>query len=214
MDAEIEAAGPQQVVYLSRQWQSMRYVFPLITLVFAGIVLWIMLSGSPAPDALTIGVAVIGAGVFVAIGVAVYLGISQVRLVLTPAGISYHSVGYRVSAPWANVTGVGVISEGAYAHDGLLLRDAQVDLDAWLGAGVKAGPLFTILGAFGGRFVSRTGSVDALGQGIPVGLFDPAWQDGPLGATIRRYAPQAFAPAESAPPLAAEPRANPPASSL
>ena len=200
MDAEIEAAAPQQVVYLPRQWQNTRYVFPVVTLVFAGIVLWTMLSGSPGPDPLTIGVAVVGAAIFVAIGIAVYLGISQVRLVLTPAGISYHSVGYRVSAPWANVTGIGVITEGAYAHDGLLLRDAQVDLDPWLGAGVKAGPLFALLGAFTGRFVSRTGSVEALGQGIPLGLFDPAWQDGPLGATIRRYAPQAFASTTPSPP--------------
>jgi hypothetical protein len=193
MDAEIEAAAPQQVIYLPRQWQNARYIFPLITLIFAGIVLWATLSATPSADALTIGVAVVGALIFVAIGLAVAFGISQVRLVLTPAGISYHSVGYRVSSPWANVTGVGIISDGANTQEGLLLRDARVELDPWLGAGIKAGPLFALIGAFSGRVVSRPGSVDALGQGIPVGLFDPTWQDDDLGATIRRYAPHAFA---------------------
>jgi hypothetical protein len=193
MDAQIEAAAPQQVIYLPRQWRNARYIFPLITLIFAGIVLWATLSATPSADALTIGVAVVGALIFVAIGLAVAFGISQVRLVLTPAGISYHSVGYRVSSPWANVTGVGIISDGANTQEGLLLRDARVELDPWLGAGIKAGPLFALIGAFSGRVVSRPGSVDALGQGIPVGLFDPTWQDDDLGATIRRYAPHAFA---------------------
>jgi hypothetical protein len=200
MDAEIEATGPQQVVYLPSQWRNTRYIFPLVTTIFAGIVLWATLSGSPPPDALTIGVAVVGALIFVAIGVAVYFGISQVRLVLTPAGISYHNLGYRVVAPWANVTGTGIITSGGSSYDGLFLRDPRVELDPWLGAGIKAGPLFALLGAFTGRFVSRSGSVAALGQGIPVGLFDPAWQDSALGATIRRYAPHAFVLADSPSP--------------
>lgn len=200
MDAQIESAQPQQVFYLAQQWQNMSRVFPVIGLIFAGLILWSFLSASP--DALTTVVAVLIAGFFLGLTLAIAVGIRQVRLVLTPAGIVYHNLGYRVVAPWANVAGVGVIASGSSSYEGLLLRQASTETDPWLNAGIKASPLLALIGAFTGRFVTRVGSPDDLGNGIPVGLFDPNWQDNALGATIRRYAPHAFPPTALVPPPA------------
>ncbi len=200
MEAQIESAQPQQVFYLAQQWQNMSRVFPIAGLIFAGLILWSFLSASP--DALTMVAAVIIALSFLGLTIAIAVGIRQVRLVLTPAGIVYHNLGYRIVAPWANVTGVGVITSGSSSYKGLLLRQSGAEADAWLNMGIKASPVLALIGAFTGRFVTRVGSLDDLGNGIPVGLFDPNWQDNALGATIRRYAPHAFAPAAPAPPPA------------
>jgi hypothetical protein len=199
MDAEIEAAQPQQVVYLPPPWTNMQYVFPVAGVIFAALILWSFLSASPAPDGLTLVVAIVIALFFLSLCLAVAIGIRQVRLVITPAGIVYHNLGYRIVAPWANVTGVGVITSGSASYDGLLLARSGTEADAWLSAGIKAAPLLALIGAFTGRFVTRAGSLDDLSNGIPVGLFDPTWQDDALGATIRRYAPHAFAPAATPP---------------
>jgi hypothetical protein len=200
MEAEIESAQPQQVVYLPGQWQQMRYVFLVFGLIVAGVILWSVLSASPPADALTIGVTAIGALIFLGLCVAIFVGITQVRLVVTPAGIVYHNLGYRIVAPWRNVSGVGVIPSGSASYDGLLLARSGAEADAWLNAGIKASPVLALIGAFTGRFVTRAGSLDDLGNGIPVGLFDPNWQDDALGATIRRYAPHAFAATETPAP--------------
>jgi hypothetical protein len=119
---------------------------------------------------------------------------------VTPAGIVYHNLGYRIATSWENVTGVGAIPSGSSSYEGLLLRQPGTEADAWLNAGTKAAPLLALVGAFTGRFVTRVGHPDDLGNGIPVSLFDPAWQEDALGATIRRYAPHVFAAQPPTPP--------------
>ena len=80
-----------------------------------------------------------------ALCLAIYVGMTRVRLEVSPQGISYYSLGYRVVTPWDNVAGIGPVHAGQYTYEGLLLREPRLEAGEWLRTGTALYPFMAII---------------------------------------------------------------------
>jgi len=119
-----------------------------------------------------------------------YYGVMNIRLVISPSGITYYSLGYQVRTSWDNIAGLGEAWTGRAWLKGLVLRQPAVEVDWWLRPGLKVfGPVVALRS---GHPLS-TRIIEPYSKIIPLGLFARDWPRSALGAAIRHYAPQAFA---------------------
>lgn len=178
-----------KVYPLKTVWRIYALIFPLLGLAFPALFGWALLNANEAPDAATWAVAIIGSVLFFALCMAVYVGMTRVRLEVSPQGIAYHSLGYKVASTWDNIAGIGDVRAGQYTYEGLLLREPGLAVSEWLRTGTAAYPFMAVLAALGGRPIPPLQSLESYGRGIPLGLFVTNWRRSTLGDDIRRYAP-------------------------
>lgn len=131
-----------------------------------------------------------GAILLVAIGIVAWL-VTRTRLDIGPDGIAYHAIGYRVVGRWDDVVGHGKRVMGVSDVECLVLRGPAIVMSGWLAAGYRLMPAASLVAVFSGRTVTPERIAD-YADVIPVGVFDPDWRTGEIGAMVRRYAPQAL----------------------
>ena len=183
-------------------WRLYALIFPLMALAFPGLFGWALLNANRPPDGGVLAVVIIGSALLFVLCMAIYVGMTRVRLEVSPQGIAYHSLGYKVASTWDNIAGIGDVQAGQYTYEGLLLRESGLQASEWLRAGTAAYPIMSIIAALGGRPIPPMQSLESYGRGIPLGLFVTNWRQGALGDDIRRYAPEIAAwttPRDSAP---------------
>ena len=171
-------------------WRVYALIFPLMGLAFPALFGWALLNADEPPDSATWAVAIIGSALLFVLCMAIYVGMTRVRLEVTPQGIAYHSLGYKVASAWDNIAGVGDVQAGQYTYEGLLLRESGLEVSDWLRTGTAAYPFMSVIAAVGGRPIPPIQSLEAYGRGIPLGLFVTNWRRSKLGDDIRRYAPE------------------------
>lgn len=117
------------------------------------------------------------------------LGIT--RLEISPEGVVYHAIGYRVRSSWSNVTGTARRPQGAVDLDCLILREPGMELSGWMRFTYQILPLINIISLFSGQAYQPNNLYLYEGV-IPVEVFDKHWYSGEIGSLIKRYAPQAY----------------------
>src|SRR4051794_17225669 len=95
-----------KVYPLKTGWRLYALIFPLMGLALPVLFAWALLPTSASPDIATWAVAIIGSVLFFALCMAVYVGVTRVRLEISPQGIAYHSLGYKVASTWDNIVGI------------------------------------------------------------------------------------------------------------
>jgi hypothetical protein len=132
---------------------------------------------------------IVGVVLLVSLGIAAWL-VTLTKLVVSPEGITYHAIGYRVTGTWSDVTGYAERVMGASSPESLILRKPGIHMSGWMSFTYRLVPFLQVVSALDGRYIpaSLTGIEDA----IPVGLFDHEWRTGELGSIIRGYAPAAI----------------------
>lgn len=93
----------------------------------------------------------------------------HIRLEVSPEGIEYFQMGYRLKTTWDNIERIGMIPMGLLMAEGLILRESALQ-----------GKIF------GRKNLER----NRLDRAIPLTLFQPWWREGDLGEEIKRYAPR------------------------
>ena len=147
----------------------------------------ILLAVTPSDEWWIVGIV---AGVLViAIAIAAWL-VTLTKLVVSPEGISYHAIGYRVTGTWADVTGCAERTSGMHTYEALILGRPGIEMSGWMSFAYRLMPFLQVVSALDGRYVPR--SVAGVEDAIPVGLFDKDWRTGELGSIVRGYAPTAF----------------------
>lgn len=122
-------------------------------------------------------------------GLVMYLAVS---LTLSPEGLTYRNMWFRIVTPWANVTDRGRFWYRGKTYDCLLLGRNNTRSQGWQRALFKLHPKVNALHVVSGRGVWM-GLVDedAYISIIPVGHFQ-GWPGGPLAEAVRSRAPQVF----------------------
>ena len=118
--------GPEKTYYLLPMWRRIAYIFPFISLIFAAGMIWVLAGNPGPPDLGFLLVAVLGTVLLLGLGGFVYFGVRRMRLVITPQGLAYYSLGYTIHASWAQVTGFGAAPTPTTPLKGLLLREPAV----------------------------------------------------------------------------------------
>lgn len=113
------------------------------------------------------------------------------RLEISPEGIVYHAIGYKVRSSWSNITGTARRLQGALELDCLILRQPGMELSWWMRLGYQILPLVNIISLFSGQAYQPNELYRYEGV-IPVEVFDKNWRSGEIGSLIKRYAPQAY----------------------
>jgi hypothetical protein len=171
-------------------WRLYALIFPLMGLAFPALFGWALLNADRPPDTATWAVAIIGSALLFVLCMAIYVGMTRVRLEVSRQGIAYHSLGYKVAATWDNIAAIGEVQVGRYTYEGLLLRESGLQVSEWLRAGTAAYPVMSIIAALSGRPIPPMQTLESYGRGIPLGLFVTDWRRSALGDDIRRYAPE------------------------
>jgi hypothetical protein len=178
-----EGEGPVRRIFRVRS--VIRTLGPLI--VTAIITLGILLAVTPAVDWWIVGV--VGVALLGSVGVAAWL-VGRTRLEVSPAGITYHAIGYRVSGTWGDVTGHATRTMGASSVDSLILRTSGLELSGWMAFAYRLLPFAQVVSVLDGRYIPAPAATYE--DAIPVGLFDRDWRTGEIGSVVRAYAPKAF----------------------
>ena len=116
---------------------------------------------------------------------------TRTRLVISPEGIAYYGIGYRVRSSWENVEGYAKRVMGVNSVECLILRQPGIELDRWLDLGYKALPVAQGAALATGQAVPRN-HLNRYEDAIPVSLFAEDWRSSEIGVLVKRYAPQAF----------------------
>ena len=120
-----------------------------------------------------------------------YWLLSITRLEISPDGIVYHAIGYRVRSSWGNIEGVARRLQGAVELDCLILREPGIELSGWMRLSYQILPLINVISLFSGH-ASQPDDLHRYESVIPVEAFDKNWYSGEIGSLIKRYAPQAY----------------------
>jgi hypothetical protein len=186
-------AAPINRYGLPLMWRLYAFIFPALGLGVSFFLLQLVFTSSQPTGGGTKAVAIVGSAIILAISFAVFVAVMRIRLEVSPEGIVYYGIGYRVRTTWGNITGMGDVWTGRQSSKGLLLNEPGLEMSRWLGSGVKALPFLNVINGLTGHGTNTTGDINAYGKIIPVGSLLRHWEEGKLGETIRRYAPQAFA---------------------
>ncbi|MBX3029788.1 MAG: hypothetical protein KF809_06485 [Chloroflexi bacterium] len=134
-------------------------------------------------------VLIVGGVLVVGLGIGAWIT-TRVRLVITPETITYHGMGYRVRAGWADLVGHGRRVMGIQDVESLIRRGSGLEMSGWMALTYRLMPAISVAS------VASNGPVPGGQQvpedAIPVGMFDRGWRTGEIGALVRRYAPEAF----------------------
>ncbi len=163
----------------------LRTLAPL--LVTCVVTVAILLAVTPAEDWWIVGI--VGGVLLLSVGIAVWL-LGRTRLDVSPEGITYHAIGYRVAGPWSEVTGVAERVMGASSYESLILRTPGIQMSGWMAFAYKLMPFAQVISVLDGRPIPA--SLAGIEDAIPVGLFDKDWRTGEIGALVRSYAPKAL----------------------
>jgi hypothetical protein len=117
--------------------------------------------------------------------------VGQIRLEVSPDGLVFHSLGYRVRSSWDNLAGVGKRRMRSQTYEALILRQPTIEMVGWIGASYRLMPAVAAASPDGGK-TSVPFALAKYQEFIPVALFARDWRRSELGELIRRYAPQAF----------------------
>ena len=117
----------------------------------------------------------------------------KLRLVTSPQGLIFYSLGYSIYTPWSNLVGRGKMSRKNMLFsppftrnvEGLQFEPPTTPMSL-AQAMEQQQPAIEETGRNTGRY--RFARVDM----IPIGYFLHDWQRSPLAQEIRRYAPQVF----------------------
>lgn len=162
----------------------LRTLGPLI--VTCGMTMGILLAVTPTEDWSIVGI--VGGVLLLSVGIAVWL-MRRTRLDVSPEGITYHAIGYRVRGAWADVTGVAERVMGASSYESLILRGPGIELSGWMAFAYRLMPLARVVSVLDGRYIPA--SLAGIEDAIPVGMFDKDWRTGEIGAVVRSHAPAA-----------------------
>lgn len=163
----------------------LRTLGPLI--VTCVVTLGILLAITPSADWWIVGI--VGGVLLLSVGIAVWL-MGRTRLDVSPEGITYHAIGYRVTGPWADVTGVAERVMGASSYESLILRKPGMEMSGWMAFCYRLLPFAQVISALDGRYIPA--SLAGIEDAIPVGMFDRDWRTGEIGSIVRSYAPTAL----------------------
>jgi hypothetical protein len=147
----------------------------------------ILLAVTPSEDWWIVGI--VGGVLLLSVGIAVWL-MGRTRLDVSPEGITYHAIGYRVAGPWSEVTGVAKRVMGASSYESLILRTPGIEMSGWMAFAYKLLPFAQVISMLDGRSIPA--SLSGIEDAIPVGMFDKDWRSGEIGAIVRSYAPRAL----------------------
>lgn len=136
-------------------------------------------------------VSLILGGVLVFSLVLCYWLLSITRLEISPDGIVYHAIGYKVRSSWGNITGTARRLQGAVDLDCLILREPGMELSWWMRLSYQILPLMNVAALFSGH-AYQPNELHRYEGVIPVEAFDKHWYSGEIGSLIKRYAPQAY----------------------
>jgi hypothetical protein len=118
-----------------------------------------------------------------------YLLIRNIRLVLSPQGITYYGAGFRLYTPWHNIIGTESfpLYYGLRKVRGLKLYQRAV-LNMSLEDGMRYGVAVMEISWW------RSNQLAALAGMVPIQIEIAGrhWEEHELGAYIRQYAPRAF----------------------
>jgi hypothetical protein len=151
------------------------------------VTLGILLAITPSEDWWIVGI--VGGVLLLSVVIAIWL-MGRTRLEMSPDGITYHAIGYRVAGAWTDVMGHAERVMGASSYDSLVLRTPGIELSGWMAVAYRLMPLAQVVSAFDGRYIPA--SLAGLEDAIPVGMFDKDWRTGEIGAIVRSYAPRAL----------------------
>ncbi len=155
-------------------------------LVTCVVTMGILLAITPSEDWWIVGI--VGGVLLLSVGIAFWL-MRRTRLDVSPAGITYHAIGYRVAGTWADITGVAERVMGASSYESLILRAPGIEMSGWMAFTYRLMPFLQVVSALDGRYIPA--SLAGLEDAIPVGMFDRDWRTGEIGSVVRSYAPAA-----------------------
>ena len=196
MNLEATSETPQKEYRLTGVWR----LFPWLMLAMGtgfSLVFVVLFFIAPRLDGATMVVLLVGAVIMFVLGVWLYFGLRNMRLVTSPQGVIMHGLGYRVYSPWDNITGMGEAQYGgnnaigrAYQPsqrvEGLLLRTPALT-ECSLNEGIRRrlpviepSPLLQMIN------MRRYANI------IPTGSFIDDTTISDLREDAERYAPQTF----------------------
>lgn len=198
MDLQLESASPSvsstSSVVVSDTGQGV-YRAPLVpVMVGVGIIGFFfvlgIIFGRPADGWIEVVIAACFAGVLSFVGLLTYKG---ARLVVSPQGVTYQTLGYTLSVPWEGVLGPGTALYGGGTMEVLALRQDAVTVQRSRHFGLGMAPLAKSITLGHGRGDQNSlAASNGVGYIIPVGLLR-AWEAGDLQRELKRRAPQLFA---------------------
>jgi hypothetical protein len=113
------------------------------------------------------------------------------RLDISPDGIVYCAIGYKVRSTWGNVEGYAKRVQGAVDLECLILREPGMELSGWMRLGYQLLPLMNVVALLSGQSY-QPNQLDRYSGVIPVEAFEKNWRSGEIGSLIKQYAPQAY----------------------
>lgn len=120
-----------------------------------------------------------------------YWLLGMTRLEISPEGIVYHAIGYKVRSSWSNIEATARRLQGAVELDCLILREPGMELSWWMRLSYQLLPLMNIAALLSGH-AYEPNELHRYAGVIPVEAFDKHWYSGEIGSLIKRYAPQAY----------------------
>jgi len=121
------------------------------------------------------------------------LAILHTRLVVSPEGIEYRTMGMKARAAWREVVGITTVRQGYNEIESLVLAKPTVQLSSWLRALLALMPFLSFASIFSSNgYMGGTYNTDAYRRTIPLSTFFRDWQQSPLGNQLRLYAPKLF----------------------
>lgn len=162
------------------------FFFPLLSLVLASSLLWLFFSMSDV-DIVSRSTLLLGAVLFPSFCFSVFYGFSSIRLILTPEGVAFYSIGYRMYTPWENVERIDQTWHGSRLITGLILRE-PASVEESISQGIRVQKSVIVVSPW----------MRALEAGprtwmIPFENVARDWKSSGLEEDIRRYAPRLLA---------------------
>ncbi len=183
--ADLSASEPKQTFRVRDPLPLLRPAFFACLLAF-GVVFFVS-----EPETRGIVSGVLGGVLLFSLALGYWL-MTITRLEISPEGIVYHAIGYRVRSSWGNVTGTARRLQGALELDCLMLREPGMELSWWMRLSYQLLPLMNIVALLSGH-AYQPNQLDRYASVIPVEMFDRQWYSGEIGRLIQRYAPAAYA---------------------
>ena len=100
---------------------------PLAAGVVAGLLVTALVFGSVHGLTLAFGFTLLGVALLFTC-ILGYWMMTRARLDISPEGITYHAIGYKVHSTWPNIIGIEKRVHGAFEPESLILREAAADL--------------------------------------------------------------------------------------
>jgi hypothetical protein len=121
----------------------------------------------------------------------VYWANHAVRLEISPLLVAYYAPGYRILAPWEEISGWSTRTVGTRPMEVLVLRHPAMELSWWMQTAAKLLRVLEPILLANGRSY-QPDKVNSFDDMIPISIFDPIWNMDETGALIKKYAPQAL----------------------